>query len=69
MNMTKREFEHLKAGDYLTDKEGALYKIDMDYVLGPPVQIFSALLQSGDKYEAIRIDSSNFHLFKRAFPC
>jgi len=67
--LTKRDFDRLRVGDFLTDKEGKLYKIDMDYVFGPPAQVFSAVLQNGDKYQAIRIDGSNFHLYKRAFPC
>ena len=67
--MTKREFDRLQIGDFVTNKEGELFKIDMDYVFGPPTQVFSATLQNGGAYKSIRIDSDNFHFFKRAFPC
>ena len=67
--MTKREFGRLQIGDYITNKEGELFKIDMDYVFGPPAQVFGAALQNDGAYKAIRIDGSNFHHFKRAFLC
>ena len=67
--MTKREFDRLKVGDFLVNKEGELFKINMDYVFGPPVQVFGAVLQNSENYRSIRIDGGNYHFYKRAFPC
>ena len=67
--MTKREFDRLQIGDYITNKEGELFKIDMDYIFGTLVQVLSATLQNTNKYKAVRIDGSNFHFFKRVLPC
>ena len=66
--MTKGEFDRLSVGDYVTNKEGEVFKIDMDYVLGPPSQIFSAVLQNGKAYQSIRISEGNFQFYERIFP-
>ena len=66
--MTKREFDRLKVGDYVTNREGEIFKVDMDYVLDPPVQIFGALLQGGERYQSIRISEVNFQFYERIFP-
>ena len=66
--MTEGEFERLKVGDFVADSEGEIFKINMDYVLGPPVQIFNAVLQSKGKYQAIRISEGNFRFYERVFP-
>ena len=67
--MTKREFDRLKVGDFIVNKEGEIFKIDMDYVLGPPVQVFSAILQGGEREQSIRISEGNFQYYERIFPC
>ena len=66
--MTKREFDRLKVGDFVVNKEGEIFKIDMDYVLGSPVQIFSAILQHEKTYQSIRISEGNFRFYERIFP-
>ena len=68
IGMTKGEFDRLKVGDFVANREGEFYKIEMDYVFGPPVQVFEAILQNGEKYQSIRIDEGNFRFFKRVFP-
>ena len=69
IDMTKREFDRLNVGDFVVNKEGEIFKIDMDYVLGPPVQVFSAILQSENTYQSIRISEGTFHFYERIFPC
>jgi hypothetical protein len=66
--MTESEFDRLKVGDFVADREGDVYKITMDYALGPPKQIFSAVLQSDVKYQEIRISEGNFRFYERVFP-
>ena len=66
--MTKRKFDKLKVGDSVVDKEGKIFTIDMDYVFGPPAQVFSAILQGGEKYQSIRISEGNFQFYERIFP-
>ena len=66
--MTKKEFDILKVGDHVANGEGEIFKIDMEYVLGPPVQIFSALLQGVERYQSIRISEGNFQFYERVFP-
>ena len=66
--MTKREFDRLKVGDFVTNKEDEIFKIDMEYVFGPPTQVFSAVLQSEGTYQAIRISEGNFQFYERIFP-
>ena len=68
IGMTIREFNKLKVGDFVTNRKGEIFKIDMDYVFGSPAQVFGAILQDDDKYQSIRIDEDNFQFFKRVFP-
>ena len=37
-------------------------------MLGPTVQAFSAILQSKEKYQTIRLSEVNFRFFERVFP-
>ena len=69
INIAKREFDRLEGGDHVTNRDGEIFTIDMEYVLGPPVQIFSAILQSGEKYQPIRISEGIFQFYERIFPC
>ena len=67
--MTKIEFDRLKVGDFVANREGEIFKIEMDYVFGPPAQVFGAILQNEEKYQSIRISEGNFKFFERVFPC
>ena len=66
--MTKREFDRLRAGDFVTNKEDEIFKIDMDYVFGLPTQVFSAVLQREGKYHSIRVNKGNFQFYEIIFP-
>ena len=66
--MTKREFDMLKVGDFIANREGEIFEVDMDYVIGPPVQVFSANLQGGERAQSIRISEGNFQFYERIFP-
>ena len=68
IDMTKREFDKLKVGDFIVNKEGENFKVDMDYVFGPPVQVLSATLQGGEREQSIRISEGNFQFYERIFP-
>ena len=67
-DMTKREFDRLKVGDCIANREGEIFTIDGEYVLGPPVQVFSAVLRGGERSQAIRISEGNFQFYERIFP-
>jgi len=68
IDVTKSEFDKLKIGDCITNRKGEIFQIDMDYVFGPPKQVFGAKLLDAEKYQSIRVSESNFCFFERVFP-
>lgn len=63
--MTKAEFKHLKVGDVVISKDGEQYRIKLDWVHGPPNQVFYAERIKPDTYRAIQVSEGNMQFWEK----